>query len=130
VAQYLTRAQYAARTGTLEADSPSDLDLRLASSAVDSSGPFVGTRRTETQVLAFPRTVTLAGDIEGVVPDDVLDAVAVLAGAEKAGEEDAAVKSESVLDASVTYATATVPRHVKRADALLFRYRLKSGRRI
>lgn len=127
-AAYLTRAEAAARLGLAEADAPSDLDLRLASDAVDASGPFIGEKLAEEQAREFPRTWVRSGDIAEVVPDNVLDAVAILAQFEASPELVAAVKSESDLDSSITYETALVPEAFRRAGMLLAPYQRKNGR--
>jgi hypothetical protein len=126
---YLTRAQYATRTGTPEADAPSEYELRLASDAVDAMGPYIGRRYSDTQERAFPRSITLPGDTEGAVPERVLDAVVELARSEQSGEDDTPITSHSVLDESVTYAVPKTPKSVRRVGALLSPYWLKVGMR-
>ena len=126
---YLTRAQYATRTGTAEANAPTDYELRLASDAVDDSGPFIGLRYTSTQERSFPRNITLPGDTENVVPERVLDAVVELARSEQSGETITPITSESALDKSISYAAPVIPQSVRRVQSLLARYQLKVGRR-
>lgn len=128
MAAYLTREQYAARTGTVLADAPSLMELRLASDAVDASGPFTGLRYVADQERAFPRTHLLPGDTENVVPERVLDAVALLAVFEASPEVSAAVKSQSDLDSSITYETAVVPDAIRRVGLLLAPYQRRNGR--
>lgn len=127
MAAYLTREQYAARTGITVASAPSLLELRLASDAVDAFGPFTGLRYAADQERAFPRTHLLPGDTENVVPERVLDAVALLGSAEADGEDEAPVKSESVMQASRTYAGAKVPRTTRRVAMLLGPYQRRTG---
>lgn len=54
-------------------------DLDYAESSVSRLGPFVGARYDPNQADDFPRSVTLEGDVEGAVPDVVLDFVALRA---------------------------------------------------
>ena len=54
-------------------------DLDLAEASLRRMGPFIGTRYAENQPDDFPRSITLEGDAEGVVPEVVLDFVALRA---------------------------------------------------
>jgi hypothetical protein len=100
---------------------PSTGQLDLASRHIDSLGPFVGAKYSYPQPLAFPRTVTLEGDTESQVPGAILDAVALLAYAESQ-DSMTPIASESVLDASVTYAVPKRDRTLRRAYTLVGPY--------
>ena len=54
-------------------------DLDLAEASLRRMGPFIGTRYNPTQPNDFPRSITLEGDTEGVVPEAVMDFVALRA---------------------------------------------------
>jgi hypothetical protein len=59
---------------------PKDGDLDAASDELDARGPFIGEKYApSTQARAFPRDVTVLGDTAGVVPERVLDWVALRA---------------------------------------------------
>lgn len=97
-------------------------DMNAASDELDALRPFLGSKYLTDQERAFPRSIEPDGsDSDGTVPDDILDAVALLAWlyAEDPGPP---VKSESAGGVSVTYASAK--RHVnrRRVDALLRPY--------
>jgi hypothetical protein len=109
---------------------PTAAELELASDAVDASGPFIGGRYADEQGRAFPRSETLPADTEGAVPERVLDATVLLAYAEVQEQEMVPIKSESVLDHSITFATPVLPAEVRRADALLAPYQRKAGTRL
>ena len=75
---YLTPIQAYNRLNTYDKDHlPTDGALEVASANLDASGPFISGRYAAGQVLAFPRSVTRAGDTAGVVPERVLDWVAL-----------------------------------------------------
>lgn len=89
-------------------------DLILATQALDNNIPFKGAKfdsETNVQPLQFPRSWTLDGDGEGVVPNDVLDYVALSAYISKL-EPDPGIKSESVADGSITYSTPKINKWV------------------
>lgn len=126
---YLTATQAQARLGKYgESGEVTAGDLAIASDAVDSMGPFKGARLDKDQTRAFPRDEIRSGDTEGVVPDSVLDAVALLALSEADDETGVTIKSESVLDKSVTYAAPVRSRSSRRVNALLSPYRRRVGR--
>lgn len=127
-APYLTTSEALARLGKWGVEAEVyEGDLLIASDNLDALSPFVGERYDPDQERAFPRSETLPGDTEGVVPDRVLDAVALLAAQEAEGAP-AAVKSESVLDHSITYETAVKPQTVRRTLALVKPYQRRTGR--
>lgn len=128
---YLTEAAAAARLADLgHVDSFILADLNEASDMIDASGPFIGVRYSDTQARAFPRSVTIAGDTEGVVPERVLNAVVLAAYAKKQNIDEAPIKSESVGDISVTYATSQLSKEWQRISLYLRPYQLKSGIRL
>lgn len=128
MAAYLTQAEYAARTSTLEADAPSNLDLRLASEAVDAYRPFIGDKLLEDQAREFPRTWVRPGDTAEVVPESVLDAVVLIAALEASPEQVVSVSAESDLDTSVQYSRPVIPDAMRRAQILLSPYQKRNGR--
>ena len=104
-------------------------DVHTASYDLDASGPFIGARFAEGQELEFPRSTVLAGEVAGVVPDRVLDYVALRAlqlGSEDEGEP--AVVSEKILDRSVTYAHPKSSRTQRLMKSLIRPYRRYTGR--
>ncbi len=97
-------------------------DVALASEQVDAMGPFTGSRLEAGQARAFPRSWLRPGDEAGVVPESVLDAACLLAGAEADGEDDTPVTSESVAQVSRSYAVGKVSTSRKRAAMLVKPY--------
>lgn len=95
--------------------------LEIASSEVDSLGPYRGRKAERDQELAFPRR----GDPE--VPAAVLDATALLAYGHATGGEEAPVTSEKWLDASITYASPVLPAERRLAAKLLWSLQRRVG---
>lgn len=78
--------------------------VAAASLALDNKSAYLGERYVAGQALAFPRTYTAPGDTEGVVPEAVLDWVALEA-YKLSREDEPAVSSKSVQHlGSKTYA--------------------------
>lgn len=129
---YLTTSEAMARLGKygIQEAGIHEGDLELASDAVDGAGPFVGYRYSDEQERMFPRSETAPGDTEGEVPGRILDAVALMAYSETEEGGDVAVKSESVLDHSITYDRPAVSQSRRRIFPLLAPYRRVSGRRL
>lgn len=98
-------------------------DLYTATYELDSYARFIGERQADDQALAFPRTLNPDGtdNAEITVPDAVLDWVALRA-YQLSVNEGPPVKSESVLDQSVTYAFASTSQTAKRMAGLLTPY--------
>lgn len=124
---YLRREEAATRLGVELADAPSNLDLRLASEAVDAYGPFVGYKADWNQERQFPRREWAYSDALPI-PENVLDAVCLLAALEASPEQVVAVTQESDLDTSVTYSAPVVPDAIRRAGILLRPYIRVNGR--
>ncbi len=80
-------------------------DLDAASDEVDGAGPFLGAPYTYPQARQFPRSHLRGADIAGVVPDAVLDFVALRAAHLAQADPTVPVRSEGVGDVSVTYAS-------------------------
>lgn len=129
---YLTNTEIAARllarfgiTATVAA-----ADADIATTELDQSGPFIGTKKDATQALAFPRSVNPDGTTNEATapPDAILDAVALLA-YQAASDEGPPVTSESVSGVSVTYAKPAVPLSTRRVQALVSPYLLRAGTR-
>ncbi len=97
--------------------------LSLASEQLDAYyAPFTGSRLDEEQERAFPRSWLRPGDEAGIVPEPILDAVCLLAGAEAEGEDDTPVTAERVMQVSRTYAVGKVPKSIKRVALLVAPY--------
>ncbi len=107
---------------------PLDGDLDAASDELDARGPFLGERyASNEQARAFPRSVTAPGDTVGVVPERVLDWVALRA--YQLGQEDLPpVSGEAVLDDQVRYARPKKSRVERLMKSLLVPYRRGSVR--
>ncbi len=104
-------------------------DVDSASDDLDLMGPFVGVKDGPgTQNRQFPRSVTLAGDTAGVVPDRILDWVALRA-YQLATEDRPAIVSEGVLADRVKYARPKKGR-VERLMASLLKPYKRGGVRI
>ena len=103
-------------------------DVDSASDDLDAMGPFVGARHTSGQARQFPRSVTLTGDAAGVVPDRILDWVALRA-YQLATEDRPAIVSEGVLADRVKYARSKKGR-VERLMASLLKPYKRGGVRI
>lgn len=71
-------------------------DLDLAEASLKRMGPFIGTRYSSTQPDDFPRSITLEGDTEGVVPEAVMDFIALRAASLALSDEMTAVTSNSM----------------------------------
>lgn len=80
---YLTTGQATARLAlyaiTAAPASPSAAELAIASDALDQRGNYVGEPASTVQLRSFPRSITIADDLAGAVPDRVLDWVALRA---------------------------------------------------
>lgn len=77
-------------------------ELRMASDSLDIQGEFIGERYSATQKREFPRTVTVDGDTENVVPQRILDWVALTA-FELQEDDDPPVKHERIESLSTTF---------------------------
>jgi hypothetical protein len=96
-------------------------DLDVASSELDEQGPFKGTPYSPEQSRAFPRSFMLEDDVEGEVPDAILDWVSLAA--HRFGAADSpGVLSESVGGASRTYARAKLSQAERYMSSLLGPY--------
>ncbi len=132
MAPYLTNTAIAlrlsARFGITATVAAADADI--ATSELDSFGPFIGTKKDASQALAFPRSLNPDGTTNEATtpPDAILDAVALLA-YQAASDEGPAITSESVTGVSVTYARPAVPLSTRRIQALVSPYLLKAGTR-
>lgn len=97
-----------------------DGDVDAASDELDGMTPFVGSRYsddTTVQARQFPRSITLPGDTENVVPDRPLNWVSLTA-AQFALDEEPAITSEGAGGASRSYANPKVSRIEKLKTAL------------
>lgn len=128
---YLTPTQAASRLAnygiTVAASDISEGELLVASEALDGMAPFIGERHDENQEWAFPRSVNITPDTEGQVPERVLDAVALIAYTEVQDDSPAPIKSESILDHSVTYAAPTLSQSRRRVGTLVRPYQRRAG---
>ena len=126
---YLTATEARARLLSrfnLEADI-TEGDAEVASIELDASGPWIGKRYDTSQERAFPRSILPGGATgDGEVPEPVLDALVLIA-YRIAEDEGPGIKSESVLDRSVTYDSPKISRTTTRIEMLLGQYRT-SGR--
>ncbi|MDP9478351.1 MAG: hypothetical protein M3R38_22165 [Actinomycetota bacterium] len=130
---YLTAAQAAARLTdrfALSDHALADAYVAIASDEVDAEGPFSGLTYSPIQGREFPRTHVALGDEVGVVPDAVLDFVALRAAHLSQPSPAAPIQSHSVGEVSRTYAS---PKR-ERLDVLLLaslrsldKYRRKTG---
>lgn len=87
---------------------PTSGALELASDAADASGPFIGRRYSTSQARAFPRSVTIAGDTAGQVPERVERWVALEAYKLDVNEDPPVTSVSLTAAGSVTYATPKV----------------------
>jgi hypothetical protein len=124
MASYLTATQAQDRllarygiTATL-----TDGDMDAASDELDALSPFIGLLYATDQGRKFPRSLEPDGsDGDGTVPDNILDAVSLLA-LEYVEDFGPPVKSEGAMSATVVYERPK--RHVnrRRVDALIHPY--------
>ncbi|MDP9474440.1 MAG: hypothetical protein M3R38_01855 [Actinomycetota bacterium] len=122
-------ARIAARFGLTGFAIP-DGYAEMASDEVDGAGPFVGQTYAEPQALAFPRTYRAPRDAAGVVPEAVLDYVALRAAQLSQPSPSAPIQSHSVGDVSRTYASPKRERLdvlVSQARRGFAKYRRKTG---
>lgn len=105
-APYLTEAQAAPRLGAYSLsdpdEHPSDAFLKLASDEIDEYRSLMGGPYDLLQPRAFPRSITVADDTEGQVPERILDFVSLRA-YQLANEDDPPVITESVKGLSTTF---------------------------
>lgn len=117
---YLTETEALKRLSSYNIDeAPTAGDLQVASLELDSMGPWADekTDTTGAQERAFPR----GGD--QVVPDAILDAVALIAYA-FAQDDEPPITSETFFGhQSVTYATPKESPYARRVRALISPYR-------
>lgn len=101
-----------------------DADAEAASGNLDAMGPFIGEKQSSAQALAFPRTLNPDGsaNVGTDPPTAILNAVALLAYGFQAEDQNPPVKSESVLDESITYDTPKDSGNVSRVLALIRPY--------
>jgi len=96
-------------------------ELRIASRELDSK-PLTGTAYDPvSQSLEFPRSITVPGDEVGVVPEAILDWVALRA-YQLATEDEPAVSSESAGRVSVSYFRPKVSQLERKMRRLLAPY--------
>lgn len=100
--------------------------LRLASDRVDQMGPFIGARYSPSQVRAFPRSVTLDGDDEGVVPQAIKDWVALEA-CRLQQEDDPPMTSYSLGSMSETFSRGKRSRIAMLQENLVGRYQHRTA---
>ena len=103
-------------------------DVDAASYELDSRGPFVGAKYLTAQTLQFPRSVTIPGDTAGVVPERILDWVALRA-FQLSTQDTPGVLGEGVSDDRVRYARPKRSRAERLMRSLLSPYR-RGGARI
>lgn len=135
MASYLTEAQAEARLDSrfgIEA-APLQGDIDIASSELESSGPFIGRKLVTdgTQVLAFPRSQNPDGttNTDTTVPDAILDWVAL--NSYRIHSDDApAVTSWSRSGVSESYAYPAPSQAERRMEYLLAPYLLRVGQRV
>lgn len=102
---------------------PDSGSLELASDALDNSGPFRGLRYAgSAQVRAFPRTVTVAGDTIGQVPDRVKRWVALESYRLGTNDEPPITSINLTSAGSVTYASPKAPKAERLQGVLLSPY--------
>lgn len=124
MASYITANEAYTYLGQHGLDYLPDLgSLELASNALDDAGPFRGLRYAgSTQVRAFPRTYTVAGDTAGQVPDRVKRWVA-LESYRLGTNDEPPITSISLTSAgSVTYAAPKAPKAGRLQKNLLTPY--------
>ena len=124
---YLTAADATERIQkyNLEADL-TDPFVMMASDQLDYlMGGFVGAKYDHLQHPAFPRNVTLPGDTEGVVPERVLDWVALTA-YELFEDHEPHVKSERVKNISEVFVRGRHSQPSRFKKTLLRPYRVRS----
>ncbi len=120
---YLTAAEATARLTdrfALTGYTLADAYVSVASDEVDAEGPFSGLIYSPIQGREFPRTHVARGDVAGVVPDSVLDFVALRAAQLSQSDPTAPISSESADGISVSWAK---PRKTKLETLTLAAYR-------
>jgi hypothetical protein len=125
VAPYLTSTEITTRlsgrfavTATITAG-----DAEIASDDLDGAGPFIGAKQASDQPRQFPRTLNPDGteNTSTVAPTAVLDWIALRAH-QLSSDEGPAIKSHSVIDESITYASPKTSQTEKRMARLLVPY--------
>lgn len=130
VAPYLTATDAQSRLAAYSITAtPTEMQLILASDELDRKGGFIGERYSETQLRAFPRTETVSGDTEGVVPDRVLDWVAITA-YELSELDEPPVKHERIESLSITFTRGRRSQPWRFKRFLLSDYRRSSSIKI
>ena len=131
---YLTPEEAHDRLLLFEIDAlPTEGALAMASRRLDISGPFYGTRAEYGQEHAFPRSFTAEGDVDGEVPDAVLDWVALEANrltVSTGGETGDAPPISSISHpaaGSVSYARPKISNQAFLQRGLLRRYQRPTG---
>lgn len=123
MAPYLDKAAIATRLAArfTITTTVTNVDAGIASDELDASGPFLGEKHEVGQAREFPRTYLRDGDAPGVVPDAVLDWVA-LAAYRLSEDDDPAISSEGLGDIRVSYASPKLSQAATRMAGLLRPY--------
>lgn len=107
----------------------SEGDMDAASDQLDALRPFIGGLydASTPQTRLFPRDIEPGGATgAGVVPDNILDAVSLMA-LEYVEDYGPPVKSEAAMSATVTYERPKRSANRRRIDALLRPYLATRG---
>lgn len=129
VAPYLTPEEAEARLATYTVEAtPTVMELTIASDMLDRRS-FIGGPYSEVQERAFPRSETVPGDTENVVPDRVLDWVALTA-YQLQEEDEPPIRSEGISTINTTYTRGLRSRVERLKRHLLMDYRGLSTYRI
>lgn len=122
-AAYLTTTQANARLALYSITTAlTAKELERASDALDLEGDFVGYPYADDQLRAFPRDVEIRDDVAGVVPDAILDWVALTAYQLHKADEPP-VKSERLGKLGQTYTRGKKSRIYRLKRNLLRLYR-------
>lgn len=134
MASYLTEDQAEERLERFRiAGAPSEGDLDIASSELDSMAPFIGTKLVTdgTQALAFPRNENPDGTTSALTdpPDAILDWVALNAYRLSVGDPPA-ITSRSARGLSESFAYPKSSQNDRRMEYLLEPYLLRMGQSV
>ncbi len=106
-------------------------DVDIASDALDAKAPFLGEKYDPTQARQFPRTSLRGLDVAEMVPEAVLDYVALRAAYSSQAENMEVLSSHGLGPMSKSYArpkTTKLEAYLKSATATVNEYQRKNGR--
>lgn len=126
---YLTAEQATARIAEYNLEGPvTEAFVELATDELEfMHAGWIGTKYDPDQDLSFPRSVTVAGDTEGVVPERILNWVAITA-YQLQEDDEPAVRAERVKNISEQFVRGREAQPSRIKKRLLRPYRVRSVR--